>query len=328
MGLCPLHIDHKPSFLMDPVKNLFYCYGCGRGGDVIRFVELYYDVRFGEAMALLRRSSQCGSLLKEVARFYQMQLHRHPEAAAYLQQRGIDQPVVIEELEIGCAPGLCLRHWLTALGYSLCALQQTGLVNADGHDTFSHRVVFPLESNLYGRSIGKAAAHRFLPSAKGGLYAWDRVKHCPEVILVEGLFDLAALRRAGFRNVTCALGRLRAAGARSLCETVAFSLVSEQGRNAGKPSTTGYNLLTCLEFGSPRGTLLRNVEWRICRRRVLRTVNHAGEFEFASGDRPGPQGQIGSPENGFSNAVSRGVAHDRWQAEKPHCFEPAEKVSN
>jgi DNA primase len=197
MGLCPLHRDHQPSFLVDPARNLFYCYGCGRGGDVIRFVELYYDVRFGEAMALLRRSSQGGSLLKDVARFYQMQLHRHPEAAAYLQQRGIQQPQVVEELEIGYAPGRCLCHWLMTLGYALGDLQQAGLVNADGHDAFSHRVVFPLEANLYGRSMGNAAAHRFLPGAKGGLYAGDRVKHCTEVILVEGLFDLAALWQAG-----------------------------------------------------------------------------------------------------------------------------------
>ena len=42
MGLCPLHGDHKPSFLVDPNKNLFYCYGCGRGGDVIRLAELYH----------------------------------------------------------------------------------------------------------------------------------------------------------------------------------------------------------------------------------------------------------------------------------------------
>jgi DNA primase len=62
MGLCPLHPDHKPSFLVDPAKNLFYCYGCGRGGDIIRFVELYYGVRFGEAMALLRRWYPWGSL--------------------------------------------------------------------------------------------------------------------------------------------------------------------------------------------------------------------------------------------------------------------------
>src|SRR5207249_11829233 len=46
MGLCPLHNDHKPSFLVDPGKSLFYCYGCGRGGDVIRFAELYHQVKF------------------------------------------------------------------------------------------------------------------------------------------------------------------------------------------------------------------------------------------------------------------------------------------
>lgn len=60
MGLCPLHLDHKPSFLVDPVQNLFYCYGCGRGGDLIRFVELYHGVSFGEAMALLRRWPDAG----------------------------------------------------------------------------------------------------------------------------------------------------------------------------------------------------------------------------------------------------------------------------
>jgi hypothetical protein len=75
MGLCPLHLDHQPSFLVDPGKNLFYCYGCRRGGDVIRFVELYDDVRFGKAMALLRRGTPPGSLLKDVASFYQVQLH-------------------------------------------------------------------------------------------------------------------------------------------------------------------------------------------------------------------------------------------------------------
>ncbi len=52
--------------------------------------------------------------------------------------------------------------------------------------------------NLYGRSIGSAFAHRFLPGSKGGLYAWEKVRNCAEVILVEGLFDYAVLRQAGF----------------------------------------------------------------------------------------------------------------------------------
>ncbi len=206
MGLCPLHRDHQPSFVVDPLKNLFYCYGCGRGGDLIRFVELYYDVRFGEALALLCRSGRGASLLKDVARFYQLQLHRHPEAAGYLRQRGIHEPQIVEELQIGYAPGACLCAWLTSLGYSLAELQQAGLVNAAGRDTFSHRVVFPLEANLYGRSIGQAAPHRFLPGPRGGLYGWERIRQFPEVILVEGLFDLAVLWQAGFRHTTCALG--------------------------------------------------------------------------------------------------------------------------
>src|ERR1700704_6140521 len=86
MGLCPLHEDHKPSFLVDPNKDLFYCYGCGRGGDVIRFAEIYHQVKFSQALALLRQWGGAEPLLHEAARFYCIQLHRHGEAVAYLLQ--------------------------------------------------------------------------------------------------------------------------------------------------------------------------------------------------------------------------------------------------
>jgi hypothetical protein len=190
MGLCPLHADHKPSFLLDPDKSLFYCYGCGRGGDVIRFVELSQDVSFGEAISFLRRWSGIDSLLSDVIRFYQIQLHRHPEAAAYLAQRGIRQPEVIEQMRIGYAPGRCLRAWLMSLGYALRDLQQAGLVTLEGLDTFAHRIIFPLGTSLYGRSIGSAYPHRFLRGGKGGLYGWEKVRHCRQIVLVEGLVRL------------------------------------------------------------------------------------------------------------------------------------------
>ena len=70
MGLCPLHADRKPSFLLDPGKDLFYCYGCGRGGDVIRFAELYHQVRFPQALWLLRQWRGSAPLLHAVADFY------------------------------------------------------------------------------------------------------------------------------------------------------------------------------------------------------------------------------------------------------------------
>lgn len=220
MGLCPLHEDHQPSFLVDPFKNLFYCYGCDRGGDLIRFAELYHQVRFPQALGLLRQWVGLPPLLREATEFYRIQLHRHSEAVAYLHQRGVRSSEVIEHMRIGYAPGGCLRGWLTELGYSRLALRESGLVTAAGYDTYLRRVVFPLEDNLYGRSLSATAPpHRFLPGAKGGLYSWNQVRLYPNVILVEGLFDYAALWQAGFHNVTCSLGtNLNARQFHQLCD--------------------------------------------------------------------------------------------------------------
>jgi len=220
MGLCPLHGDHKPSFLVDANQDLFYCYGCGRGGDVIRFAELYHQVKFSQALALLRQWRGAEPLLQEVARFYDMHLHRHSEAVTYLCQRGIRSLELLQHMRIGYAPGGCLRGWLTQLGHSLPALRQAGLVTGAGYDAYVHRIVFPLEGNLYGCSLSATAlSHRFLSGVKGGLYAWALAQPYPEVILVEGLFDYAVLWQAGFHNVTCSLGtHLNARQFRQLCD--------------------------------------------------------------------------------------------------------------
>lgn len=220
MGLCLLHTDHRPSFLVDPNKGLFYCYGCGRGGDVIRFAELYYQVKFQEAVMLLRQWSGLAPLLHEVFDLYRIHLQRSNEAIAYLDQRGIHSSEVIEHMRIGYAPGRCLRSWLTQLGYPLSVLQQAGLITTARYDSYIRRIVFPLGNNLYGRSIrASTSPHCFLPGSKGGLYLWEEVRRCPEVILVEGLFDYAVLWQAGFRNVTCSLGNhLNARQFQQLCD--------------------------------------------------------------------------------------------------------------
>jgi DNA primase len=220
MGLCPLHSDHKPSFLVDSTKSLFYCYGCGRGGDVIRFVELYRQVKFPQALALLHQWRGLAPLLHQATGFYCMQLYRHGEAVEYLHHRGVRSPELIEHMRIGYAAGGGLRGWLTQLGYPLQALRQAGLVTAVGYDAYVHRIVFPLEGNLYGRSLSASAPpHRFLPGSKGGLYAWEQVWRYPEVILVEGLFDYAVLWQAGFHNVTCSMGsHLNLHQYRQLCD--------------------------------------------------------------------------------------------------------------
>ena len=215
VGLCPLHDETRPSFYVNTRKDVFYCHGCGQGGDLIRFVQLSRRLSFRQSLACLDPQTSPEAdpveVLEQVAAFYQQQLDNYPEALSYLNQRGLYDRALIRELEIGYAPGGSLRRHLTAQGYSFDLLRQVGLLNVNGSDAFYQRIVFPLRQgehvvNLYGRSIGAAFAHRFLPGTKGSLYAWEKVRHCPEVIVVEGLFDYAVLRQAGFRNVTCSLG--------------------------------------------------------------------------------------------------------------------------
>jgi DNA primase len=227
VGLCPLHEETRPSFYVNTRKNVFYCHGCGRGGDLIRFVQLSRHLSFSQSLACLTPqnipSDDSVTVLTQAAAFYQQQLDHYPEARSYLNRRCLHDPILIKELEIGYAPGGCLRRHLTAQGHCFDLLRQVGLLNGNGSDALYQRIVFPLHQgqhvvNLYGRSIGAAFAHRFLPGSKGGLYAWEKVRHCPEVILVEGLFDYAALRQAGFHNVTCSLGtHLNGGQFRQLC---------------------------------------------------------------------------------------------------------------
>jgi DNA primase len=214
VGLCPLHRETRPSFYVNSQKNLFYCHGCGQGGDLIRFVELSQHLSFPQSLAYLqqqRSQADPAGAREQAAAFYQQQFPRHPEALRYLQQRGVHDLALIEELHIGYAPGGNLRRHLTDQGYSLDSLQRAGLVNPQGCDAFYRRLMLPCCQdgqvvNLYGRSIDTAFPHRFLPGSKGGLFAWESVRQFPTVMLVEGLLDLTVLWQAGFRNTTCAFG--------------------------------------------------------------------------------------------------------------------------
>jgi DNA primase len=206
-GLCPLHTETKPSFWIHTRKNLFYCHGCGRGGDLIRLVQLYHGLSFPEAVAHLRRHTATTTLLQDATAFYREQLRRH-EAIAYLAQRGLHDPATLAALGIGYAPGACLAAHLRHLGYAPDQLRQAGLINAEGRDTLSRRIVFPHSDTLYGRSIDthSSAPHRFLRAGKGGLFRWSCLQTARDIILVEGFFDVAALWQAGFVQATCGGG--------------------------------------------------------------------------------------------------------------------------
>jgi DNA primase len=215
VGLCPLHAETHPSFYVNAAKNVFYCHGCGRGGDLIRFVQLSRHLSFSETVAHLQQLLGVPELhpddaLREAIGFYQRQLEQHPEAVDYLHRRGVQDPRLIEPLSIGYAPGAMLRRHMMRLGYPQELLIEAGLIHP-GKDTLYRRIVFPCFEgsrpvNLYGRSLGDGSPHRFLARPKGGLFAWSHVCNYSDVILVEGLFDLAVLWQAGFLNTSSAFG--------------------------------------------------------------------------------------------------------------------------
>lgn len=215
VGLCPLHPESHPSFYVNAAKNVFYCHGCGQGGDLIRFVQLSRNLSFSDTIAHLKQqlglAEPClDDALREAVDLYRLQLNQHAEARDYLHRRGVLDRKLIEQLVIGYAPGGLLFRHMTQRGYSPALLRQAGLIH-QGKDAFYRRIVFPCFDgsqpvNLYGRSLGGAAPHRFLPRPKGGLFAWCTLGNPADIILVEGLFDLAVLWQAGFLNTTCAFG--------------------------------------------------------------------------------------------------------------------------
>jgi DNA primase len=202
-GLCPLHEETRPSFYVNRRKQVFYCHGCGRGGGLARLIHL-----LGNLPEPVTEPAP-EQLLEHTYHFYQRQLERFGEASAYLAQRGLHDRALIQRMRIGYAPGASLRGYLERLGHRRQALLQSGLIDARGRDAFFRCLTFPLAEagNLYGRSLANdICRHRFLPGSKGGLYGWAESLAFPRVIVVEGLFDVAALWQAGFPHTVAALG--------------------------------------------------------------------------------------------------------------------------
>jgi DNA primase len=202
-GRCPLHRDLRPSFYVNRRKEVFYCHGCGQGGDVIRLVESLYGLDFRGALATLGEPEEVSGMRvwKDACEFYRHHLRSNLDAECYLRSRGIENREIVDRMRIGYAPGGCLRAYLGDLGYTRAAMVSSGFIDDQGRDRFWRAITFPIAetASLYGRHTDPAdGRHRFLARPKGGLYGWDRARSCSTVIVVEGLFDLASLWQAGF----------------------------------------------------------------------------------------------------------------------------------
>jgi DNA primase len=180
-GLCPFHQEKTPSFTVSPLKQIFYCFGCGKGGDVYNFVMDMEKCEFLEAVKLVaekcgisipranerspegRKESQQRATLLEMHReaqaFFGKQLEGTLEgkaARAYLEDRGLDKDA-ISRFGMGYAPSggdLLLRHWRSKYPEKL--LVESGLISRDQSgklfDRFRRRITFPI-ANESGKIV-------------------------------------------------------------------------------------------------------------------------------------------------------------------------------
>ena len=179
-GRCPFHEERTPSFSVNPVEKLFYCFGCSKGGDVITFVRetegldfagavewladrsritLEYEETSPRAEAGRRRRERLLALLESAATFYSR--HLWDTAAgepvrAYLVERGLSEETC-RQFRLGLSPGgTVLAEKARAKGYVHEELTAAGLINRRGNDYFSGRLVFPL-ADARGRVLGFGA---------------------------------------------------------------------------------------------------------------------------------------------------------------------------
>ncbi len=176
-GRCPFHEERTPSFSVNPQDKLYYCFGCGAGGDVITFVRETEQLDFAEAVEWLadrfrvtleyeegspvvdakrRKRERLNALLERATSFYERYLwdaEAGAQAREYLESRGFGESVC-REFRLGLAPGgATLARRALDDGYSREELAAAGLVNRRGNDYFSGRLLFPL-SDARGRVCG------------------------------------------------------------------------------------------------------------------------------------------------------------------------------
>jgi DNA primase len=176
-GRCPFHEERTPSFSVNAHDKLFYCFGCGKGGDLISFVRETENLDFAGAVEWLaerfnvrleyeessphaeeerRRRGRLLELLDTAAAFYERYLWDSQAggfARDYLTGRGLGE-AVCREFRLGFAlGGDVLARKAQEKGFTPAELQAAGLVNRSGRDYFQQRLLFPL-ADARGRTVG------------------------------------------------------------------------------------------------------------------------------------------------------------------------------
>jgi DNA primase len=276
-GLCPIHKEKTPSFSVEPDQGLFYCFGCGQGGDAIKLHQTLSGDDFPAAIETLarrygiplpkaterrggRREPDLERVLEEANGFFQDQLRKTPRVVSYLERRKIPSEL-IERFGVGYAPD-GWRNLVGALGgrFPMKELEAAGLASRsekrpdEPFDRFRHRLMFPIRNatgrlvGFGGRTLGDDRA-KYINTAETArfqksylLYGLDLAKRAirdeGRAFLVEGYFDVLGAVAAGIETSVASMGTaLTPEQARLLKRFAEDVVVGYDGDSAGQQAT-------------------------------------------------------------------------------------------
>ena len=273
-GLCPFHREKTPSFHVDRDKGLFYCFGCGAGGDVFKFLSLTERFTFPEAVEHVaarvgielprRRRSQRDTdkddlmeVLDDASEaFHQALGWGDNPAKRYLDDRGVPQDI-IKKYGFGYAPD-SWDYILRRLGqkHGEAKLFKAGLLSerrekGGYYDRFRNRLMIPIHSEtgalagFGGRSLDNSEP-KYLNSPESEVFnksrllynlhrSKDAMRRIDRAILVEGYFDAIAIDHAGVPGVVASMGTSLTAGQASLMRRFTRKcVIAYDGDSAGR----------------------------------------------------------------------------------------------
>ncbi len=242
---CPFHNEKTPSFSVSPDKQIFYCFGCKKGGDVINFIREIENLPYPDAVRFLakraglevpesnqsydesRQRARLLSLNRDAARFYH-QLLKAPEGQAvrdYLQRRRI-----LWKTAVRFGMGASLDRWdvllnaMTRRGYSKQELLDAGLVvrNQRGglYDKFRNRLMLPVidirgDVVAFGSRVLDKSEPKYMNSPDTPVYSKRKILYGmnlakntkrPNFLMCEGNLDVVTLHQAGIDNAVASMG--------------------------------------------------------------------------------------------------------------------------
>lgn len=245
LGLCPFHGEKTPSFSVSPERQIYKCFGCGVGGNVVDFVMRIDNLDFSEAMTALagrahievpKNGSDGKSAVRatekermyaintEAARFFNKKLSESENALEYIEKRRLSQNTVTK-FGLGFAPDswdVLLKH-LRVLGFSDEEIHKAGLAGKKEtryYDSFRNRIIFPI-IDIKGHVVGFGgrvmddSKPKYLNSPETPVFDksrnfyglnFARADNHKTAVVVEGYMDVISLHQAGITNAIATLG--------------------------------------------------------------------------------------------------------------------------